>query len=187
MPHRVPHPNYGKCYQNNVWYSIVHLEPMWYGIVYKYAIIVRSFWHRLGIMLGSMMARKEGGSVDNKVTPSVPRTDGVTSLPTIPPFLPPATALLPMPPPSHARPLFIAESHPSQPLPVAQLPHEVAPPCQNGLVPVLHPSRDKPWTWGMDQYQAILARWRSFVWQLRHWQWLVWKRFCYEVRRLMVR
>ena len=126
-------------------------------------------------------------SVDNKVTPSVPRTDGVTSLPTIPPFLPPATALLPMPPPRHVRPLFIADSQPKQPLPVAQLPHEVAPPCQNGLVPVLHPSRDKPWTWGMDQYQAILARWRSFVWQLRHWQWLVWKRFCYEVRRLMVR
>ena len=73
------------------------------------------------------MARKEGGSVDNKVTPSVPRTDGVTSLPTIPPFLTPAAALLHMPPPSHERPHFVAAAQPFQPLPVAQLGLAVAP------------------------------------------------------------
>ena len=131
----------------------------------------------------------------------------MTSLPTIPPrrapcqFLTPAAALLHVPPPSHVRPRSVALAQPVQPLAVVQLPdeaappplpeaqllEEAAPPGQNGLVPVLHQSRNKPWTWGTDRYQAILARWRSFVWELRHRQWLVRLRLCYEVRPLMAR
>ena len=78
-----------------------------------------------------------------------------------------------MPPsPNHETPHFVAESLPNQPLPVAQLPDEAAPPCQNGLVLVHPPCPRFIARWVEDRYQAILARWRNFVWQLRHRQWL---------------
>ena len=90
-------------------------------------------------------------------------------------------------PPSHERPHFVAEAQPDQPLPVAQLPDEAAPPCQNGLVLVRPPCPRFIARWVEDRYQAILARWRNFVWQLRHRQWLLWLRFCYEQRPRMAR
>ena len=89
-----------------------------------------------------------------------------------------------MPPsPNHETPHFVAESLPNQPLPVAQLPDEAAPPCQNGLVLVRPPCPRFIARWVEDRYQAILARWRNFVWQLRHRQWLFRLRVCYEQRR----
>ena len=82
-------------------------------------------------------------------------------------------ALLQMAPPSHERAVFVAASQPGQPLPVAQLHDEAAPPPlpevqlleeaaplgHNGLVPILHQSRDEPWTRGTDRYhRQRLAR-----------------------------
>ena len=41
--------------------------------------------------------------------------------------------------------------------------------------------------WVEDRYQAILARWRSLVWKLRHMEWLGRLRTAYEWRPQMAR
>ena len=99
--------------------------------------------------------RAGGGKYDDSLSANAKT---MTSLPRIPPFLKsfPSSltllaALLHMPPPSHVRPPFVGSLQPRQPLPEAQLPDESAPPFQNVQVPVLHPLRDKVWTWGTDR------------------------------------
>ena len=69
----------------------------------------------------------------------------------------------------------------------AQLPDEVAPPCQDGLVPVRPPCPSFIAEWVEARYQAILARWRNFMWQLRHGEWLGRLRMAYEWRPQMAR
>ena len=79
------------------------------------------------------------------------------------------------------------EDEAAQAPPAAQLPDEAAPLCQNGLVLVRPPCPSFIVEWVEARCQAILARWRNFVWQLRHRQWLAWVRFCYEQRPRMAR
>ena len=70
---------------------------------------------------------------------------------------------------------------------VAQLPDEAAPPSQNGLVLVRPPCPSFIVEWVEARYQAILARWRNFVLQLNHRQWLFRLRRAYETRPRMAR
>ena len=88
---------------------------------------------------------------------------------------------------SHERPHFVAEAQPDQPLPVAQLPDEAVPLCQNGLVLVRPPCPRFIARLVEDRYQAILARWRRFCWWLRHERWLALLRCCYAQRPYMAR